>query len=121
MNPKLAILAGIFAAAAAVSVVGTNARADTIINLGQSTELFTQYGLGETSPGSNIGQWSMAQGAGSNDGTTSTYTLSGSILSTNLAGFTSAGTYSFVTTYTGPLAPSGNAPIGVAISPGSSS
>jgi hypothetical protein len=115
-----AIKSMLSALAAVILVMGTNARADTIINLGQSNELFTEFGLGETSSGSNIGQWSMAQGTGSNDGTTSTYTLSGSILSTNLAGFTSGGTYSFVTTYTGPLAPSGNAPIGVATGPGSS-
>jgi PEP-CTERM motif len=114
MNSKLAILTGLLATFA----IGS-AQADTIINLGASTELFTEFGLGETAPGSNVGQWSIAQGAGSNDGTTSTYTLSGSILSSNLAGFTS-GTYSFVTTYTGDLAPSGQAPLGQASGPGSS-
>jgi hypothetical protein len=114
MNSKLAILASLLTTFA----IGS-ARADTIINLGTSTEMFTEYGLGETSLGSNVGQWSIAQGAGSFDGTTSTYTLSGSIASSNLPGFTS-GTYSFVTTHTGPLAPSGNAPIGQATAPGSS-
>jgi hypothetical protein len=115
MNSKLAILTGLLTTFA----IGS-AQADTIINLGASTQLFTEYGLGETALGSNVGQWSIAQGAGTNDGTTSTYTLSGSIASSNLAGFTS-GTYSFVTTYTGALAPSGPAPIGQASGPGSSS
>jgi hypothetical protein len=113
MNSKIAILAGI------LTIAAGSASADTIIDLGQSTELFTQFGIGETSPNSNIGQWSIAQGAGTNDGTTSTYTLSGSILSTNLQGFDSNGTYTFVTTYPGALAPSGTAPLGVAIGPGS--
>jgi hypothetical protein len=113
------IRSAIVVAAAAILVTGTSARADTIIDLGQSSEQFTQYGIGPTSSSSNVGQWSIAQGTGMNDGTTSTYTLSGSILSSNLPGFDSNGTYTFVTTYPGALAPSGTAPLGVAIGPGS--
>lgn len=111
MTSRLAILA------AAISLfTAASAQADTIVDLGPSTQNFTETGLGNTSDGR--GQWSIAQGAGVFDGATSTYTLSGNIISSGLSGF-NTGTYSFITTYTGGLSPSGNAPIGVAISPGS--
>jgi hypothetical protein len=114
MKSKLAILSGVL-----TTLLVGNAQADTFINLDTSAEQFVEYGIGNTASGN--GQWSIAQGDGSfNSGTgVSTYTLSGAILSSTLAGFTS-GTYSFITQYTGALAPSGQAPLGIAISPGSS-
>ena len=115
MRLKPVLYAGILAS----SVMAGTARADTIINLGASTQDFTEYGLGENPAG--YANWNIAQGSGTSNGVTSTFTLSGSIASTNLAGF-STGTYTFVTTYAGTDTPYAGplAPTGTSISPGSS-
>lgn len=97
--------------AIAASVAGAAQAALVTLNLGQSAEIFTQYGFGADATGR--GTFREGQGASSFDGTTSTFTLSGAILSGNTPGLDS-GTYSFVTTYAGPDTPFGgpNAPRG---------
>jgi len=115
MNWKVAILAGLLAVLAT-----ENARANTVIDLGTSTQNFTEYGRGVN--GSGDGTYTLGQGSSSfnNITNTSTFTLSGSIASSNLAGFGS-GTYSFVTTYSGADSPTAgpNAPQAVTSAPNS--
>jgi PEP-CTERM motif len=109
MNSKLVLVGGILA-----TVLAGSAEATTV-NLGPSTENFMEYGMGPVGgPGSNS-SYTFGQGAGTTNGATSTFTLSGSIASSDLAGF-SAGTYTFVTTYSGTDSPTGgpNAPQGQA-------
>jgi hypothetical protein len=98
MYSKLAILAAVLA-----TVSGGSAQATTV-ELGQSSQNFTLYGMGDDGFGN--GTYTVGQGSSTFNGTTSTFTLSGNITS----GFT--GSYSFVTTYSGADTPTGgpNAP-----------
>jgi hypothetical protein len=112
MHSKTAMLATLFA-----TLVAGSAGASTV-NLGPSAENFTEYGMGPVGlPGSNS-SYTFGQGTGTTNGTTSTFTLSGAIASSDLPGF-STGTYTFVTTYSGtdsptagPSAPQGQATFG---------
>jgi len=118
---NLALGAGL-ALAAATALAGA-ANASTItINLGLTAQNLTLYGKGETSPGSQIGTYTVGQGAGTFDGTTSTFTFSGAITGGNTAGLDS-GTYQFVTTYLGDDTPTAgpNAPRAQASAPNSNS
>lgn len=99
-----ALLLGAMAAAPAAAID---------VSLGASSEIFTLYGLGETSPGSGLGTFNVGQGSSVYDPitNTSTFTLSGAITGGSV-GFTT-GTYSFVTTYEGLNLPNAgpNAPL----------
>jgi len=116
---NLALGAGL-ALAAAASLCGAANASIITIGLGLSAENLTLYGMGETSPGSQVGTYSVGQGASSFDGTTSTFTFSGAISGGNTPGLNS-GTYEFVTTYAGPDSPTAgpNAPRAVANAPNS--
>jgi hypothetical protein len=99
----------------------TAAQAGTAtLQLGASTQNFTEYGLGNDTPkGPGFSLWDMQQGScttATSPTTVTTCTLSGSYTS-SVTGI-SSGTYSFVTSYDG-AGPNGttnagpNAPIGV--------
>src|ERR1700679_682341 len=82
-------ISGLAASAASAATV--------VLDLGQSSETFTLYGQGALSPG--IGSYFVGQGAGTSDGSTSTFTLSGAI--TGGPAPYSTTTYQFITTYDG--------------------
>jgi PEP-CTERM motif len=85
---------------AGLTVAAASAHAGTIdINLGASSEDFTLYGMGASDANGGFGTYTVGQGSSTFDGTTSTFTLSGSITGGS-PGFGS-GTYAFVTTYLG--------------------
>jgi len=96
------------AIALSVGAVGAAQAGTAYVSLGQSAEDFTLYGQGALSPG--IGSYTVGQGSGSFDGTTSTFVLSGAI--TSGTGPYGSGTYQFVTTYAGADSPTAgpNAP-----------
>jgi hypothetical protein len=97
----------------ALSAWGAAAQAATItLSLGPTAEDFILYGTGDN--GAGRGTYKIGQGDGNSDGTTATFTLSGTILSGNTPGLNS-GTYEFVTTYPGAASPTGgpNAPRGI--------
>ena len=73
------------------------ATTQVIVDLGQSSQNYVEYGLGANSMGQAV--WDLEQGACSFSGGTTTCTLSGNYTGTS-AGFT-GGTYSFVTSYSG--------------------
>jgi hypothetical protein len=95
--------------AVALSAAGAAQAGTAFVNLGPSAEDFTLYGQGAIAPG--IGSYTIGQGASTFDGTTSTFTLSGTISSGT--GPYGSGTYQFVTTYLGADSPDGgpNAPV----------
>lgn len=97
--------------AAALLLSGAAQAATITLSLGPSAETFTQYGQGADFTGR--GTFREGQGASSFNGVTSTFVLSGAILSGNTPGLDS-GTYRFVTTYAGANTPAGgpNAPHG---------
>jgi hypothetical protein len=92
-----------------VLAAGVSLAATTYVDLGESMQDFTLYGDGG-------GYFAVGQGAGTTDGVTSTFTLSGAI--TGGSPGVGSGTYSLVTTYGGIDTPDAGplAPIGVEIS-----
>jgi PEP-CTERM motif len=100
---------------AGLTVAAASAHAGTIdIDLGASSQDFTLYGMGASSSNGGFGTYTVGQGSSTFDGTTSTFTLSGSITGGS-PGFDS-GTYTFVTTYLGADTPTAgpNAPLAFA-------
>jgi hypothetical protein len=100
---------------AGLTVAAASAHAGTIdIDLGASSQDFTLYGMGASSSNGGFGTYTVGQGSSTFDGTTSTFTLSGSITGGS-PGFDS-GTYTFVTTYLGADTPTAgpNAPFAFA-------
>src|SRR5271154_5924031 len=109
MNMRQNIIAVLLGAG--LTVAAASAHAGTIdIDLGASSQNFTLYGMGGSPVNSGFGTYTVGQGSSTFDGTTSTFTLSGSITGGS-PGFNS-GTYSLVTTYLGADSPTGgpNAP-----------
>jgi hypothetical protein len=107
------MMVGVGAAAALVVAAGAAQAAPVTVNLGPSTEVFTLNGLGGLVDGNGIlrARYSLEQGEGVSDGTTTVFTLSGAITTSNVASL-ATGTYAFVTSYDGPIDPIGgpNAP-----------
>jgi hypothetical protein len=103
MNLRLLATSAIFAGS--VLAAGVSSSATTYVDLGESAENFTLYGLGD-------GYYAIGQGDGTTDGLTSTFTLSG-VITGGSPGY-SSGTYALVTTYDGVDAPDAGplAPIG---------
>jgi hypothetical protein len=113
MNMKQNIIAVVLGAG--LTVAAASAHAGTIdIDLGASTQDFTLYGMGGSPSNGGFGTYTVGQGSSTFDGTTSTFTLSGSITGGS-PGFGS-GTYAFVTTYLGADTPTAgpNAPFAFA-------
>jgi hypothetical protein len=113
MNMRQNIIAVLLGAG--LTVAAASAHAGTIdINLGASSQDFTLYGMGGSPSNSGFGTYTVGQGSSTFDGTTSTFTLSGSITGGS-PGFDS-GTYAFVTTYLGADTPTAgpNAPFAFA-------
>lgn len=104
-------LVGVTVAAAAALGASASAQAGTIVvDMGQSSQNFTLYGMGASAADSGFGTYTIGQGSSVFDGVKSTFTLSGNITGGS-TGFNS-GTYAFVTTYAGADTPTGgpNAP-----------
>lgn len=88
---------GILAVAGSLAIAGTTRAESVTVNLGTSSQLFEQIGIGDDGYGN--AQWYIIQGACAAGGGDTTCTLSGNYTGST-AGYTS-GTYSLVTTYVG--------------------
>jgi hypothetical protein len=111
MKLRYSLIGATIAAAAALGA-SVSAQAGTIfVDMGQSAENFTLYGMGASPANMGFGTYTIGQGSSVFDGVTSTFTLSGNITGGGSPGYTS-GTYAFVTTYDGADTPTGgpNAP-----------